>query len=274
MENPVSQKPDFGAVAHKWVKWEDWLDPCYQILNDGLLQGAGISEGKAVLDLGCGTGQPALLEAKLVGASGSVIGVDISNEMLEVARKRVAVENLKNVDFRQCDIDELPFPDAVFDAVTSRFCLMFVTSIDKTLRETFRVLKPGARFCASVWADPEKNPLPRKILEMHYALPAPDPAVPGPFRFSQQGLLKRLMKEAGFVDLTETELEVREQFIDGHHYLEHILEASALWGALLRKLDQERFTQATSAVVSAAEQFRSGDRVRIPRTAWIVSGRK
>jgi ubiquinone/menaquinone biosynthesis C-methylase UbiE len=162
---------------------------------------------QTVLDLGCGTGQPALLEAQRVAPGGRVIALDVLPEMIAVASKRAVAMNLTNVEFRQCDIELIPFPDAAFDAATSRFCLMFLRSVEKSIGEVFRVLKPDSGFCASVWAAPEKNPLPRGVLSAYYSLPSPDRSVPGPFRFSEKGSLKELLENAGFVDVTEREVE-------------------------------------------------------------------
>jgi ubiquinone/menaquinone biosynthesis C-methylase UbiE len=103
-----------------------------------------------VLDLGSGTGYPAILAAQAVGATGDVIGIDLAERMLAVARRKAASLGLTNVTFRTGDATTLPFQTASFDAVTSRFCLMFLPEIPKAVSEIARVLRPGAWLAAAV----------------------------------------------------------------------------------------------------------------------------
>jgi enediyne biosynthesis protein CalE5 len=267
-------KPDFSQVAEAWDKWEEWLEPCYQSFNNMLLEKARIHSGQTVLDLGCGSGYPALLEARCVGDHGKVFGLDIAENMITVARRRAAKLGLTNVHFQSHDIDTIPFPENYFEAATARFSLMFVDSPSKTLSEVFRVLKNGSTFCAAVWGDQALNPLPRTIIEKYFEIPPTDPEHPGPFRFSSPGTLSSLMKTAGFVDVKEQEFPIKEVYKSGKHYLEHILEASAMWGSLLRKLDSDRFSEASDALVRAAENFRAGSEVQVPRHALIIAATK
>jgi enediyne biosynthesis protein CalE5 len=266
--------PDFNRVAAAWEKWEDWLEPSYRTFNEILLKSARIEEAKKVLDLGCGSGYPAILEAQRVGGHGSVIGLDISEQMLKVAKRRAKTMGLTNVQFQYCDVDALPFSGNYFDCATARFCLMFVRSPRDTLQEVLRVLKSGGRFSASVWGSPEKNPLPRKILERYYDLPREDPKVAGPYRFAKKGVLVQMIKEAGFQEPREQEIAVNEVFLSGQQYVDHLLEASALWGSLLLKLDRAKLKEATEELILSAEEFRAGGEVHIPRFALIVSASK
>ena len=266
--------PDFNRVALAWEKWEDWLEPSYRPFNEIFLRAAGVAEGDHVLDIGSGSGYPSILEAQEVGIHGTVTGLDISETMLEVAKGRAKTHGLTNIQFKQCDVDSLPFPDNHFDCASARFSLMFVKSPNHTLQEVLRILKKGARFAAAVWASPDKNPLPRKILAHYYDLPEESPETPGPFRFSRNGVLAQKMRETGFQEPQENEVPVQEAFRSGQQYVEHLLEASALWGSLLLKLDPERFAEATEALIHAAEEFRAGDAIYVPRCAFIVSASK
>jgi ubiquinone/menaquinone biosynthesis C-methylase UbiE len=264
--------PDFSTVAEGWAKWDELMERSYANFNDLFLTRAGITVGKKVLDLGCGSGFPSLLEADMVGSSGNVIGIDISKEMTTLASKRAQTRGLKNLEYRIADMESLSFADHTFNAITARFSLMFVSSIEKTLSECFRVLKTSGKLAASVWGDPEKNPLPRKIVGLYFTIPSPSVKMAGPFRFSEPGVLKQLLADAGFSDVTEEEVSVHEIFESGRQYAEHILEASALWGGYLRKLDPDRLAEAKQRLIHAAEEHRSENEVRIRRTALILSG--
>ena len=161
-----------------------------------------------VLDLGSGTGYPALLGAQTVGPSGSVIGLDLAEQMLAVARRKATALGLANVTFRTGDVDALPFEANSFDAVTSRFCLMFLPEIPKAAAEIARVLRPGGWVAAAVWSSPEKNPsigLSMEAIKKVVDLPPPDPTAPGIFRLAKPGDLAGMLQQAGLVDVMDQE---------------------------------------------------------------------
>lgn len=271
---PETQQPAFGHVAETWEKWESWLARSYRCFNRLFVRKAGIARGQRVLDLGCGTGYAARLAADIVGPGGSIVGLDISQKMIDVASRRTNALGFTQVSFQTCDITHLPFPDDSFDAATARFSLMFVPDVENTLSETHRVLKNGGRLVASVWAEPEKNPLPRNVLKQYFDLPPADPAVPGPFRFAKSGDLSRLLSAAGFTEIEDRPITIREAFASSQQYLDHILESSALWGSLLRKLSSDQYQEATQKLMAAADAYQAHGKVRIPRQARIVSGLK
>ena len=152
------QRQDWNRVAGGWEKWDRFLHEQMTFLNYRLAADARLRPGLHVLDLGSGTGYPALLDAQTVGPDGSVIGMDLAEQMLEAARRKATRLGLANVTFRTSDVTALPFESASFDAVTSRFCLMFLPEIQKAAAEITRVLRPGGWVAAAVWSSPDKNP--------------------------------------------------------------------------------------------------------------------
>jgi SAM-dependent methyltransferase len=107
-----------------------------------------IAPGEAVLDLGCGAGFDALVAAQLVGPGGRVVGIDLSPEMLAVARAGRAGTGFARVGFVEAQVEALPFPDAAFDVVLSNGVLNLVPDKLCAVREIFRLLRPGARLQA------------------------------------------------------------------------------------------------------------------------------
>ena len=104
-----------------------------------------INEGDDVLDVGCGAGVDTLFSAMMTGASGKVVGIDLTPAMLQRAKKNLSKTDLKNVRFEEGSVENLPFTDEDFDAVTSNGALNLVPDKAKAFGEIYRVLKPGGR---------------------------------------------------------------------------------------------------------------------------------
>lgn len=167
---------------------------------------AELRAGDRVLDLGSGGGIDVLLSARRVGPSGYVYGVDMTPEMLDLARANAAEAGATNVEFRAGTIEQLPLPDHAVDAVISN-CVINL-SVDKgaVLREAFRVLAPGGRFGVSdVVAEDRLSPAER--------------AERGSYAGCIAGALSRSeylagLAAAGFVDAT---VELTDEVADGMH---------------------------------------------------------
>jgi ubiquinone/menaquinone biosynthesis C-methylase UbiE len=110
---------------------------------------ADLREGEVVLDLGSGAGADVLISARRVGPAGKAIGLDMTDEMLELARANAARAGAANVEFVKGTIEALPLPDASVDVVISNCVINLSGDKDRVLREAARVLRPGGRFAVS-----------------------------------------------------------------------------------------------------------------------------
>ncbi len=119
---------------------------------------ADLHEGETVLDLGSGAGADVLISARRVGPSGRAIGLDMTDEMLELAFANAAEAGVENVEFLKGYIEEIPLPDASVDVVISNCVINLAGDKPKVIAEVARVLRPGGRFAVSdVIADPDMD---------------------------------------------------------------------------------------------------------------------
>ncbi len=160
---------------------------------------------RRVLDVACGSGEPSISIAALLKGTGQVVGIDMAEAPLEVARERARLRGLENVEYLQADIHALPFADANFDRVTSRLGVMFFGDLAKALGEMHRVLKPGGRVALLTWGAMEQPYFESTIgtvrrVRPELEIPAPARAM---FKFGVPGTLTRAMGEAGFSKIEE-----------------------------------------------------------------------
>jgi SAM-dependent methyltransferase len=158
--------------------------------------------GERALDVGCGAGDTALELARRVGPRGAVLGVDVAQPFLAVAREES--RGVGNVTYLLADAQTHPFA-AEFDVCLSRLGVMFFDDPPAAFRNLRRALRPGGRFAAVVWGPPAACAwveLPLRALRG--VLPSvPDPATsgPGPFSLSDGAALRALLSDAGFADV-------------------------------------------------------------------------
>ena len=132
------------------------VDARFAPVVENVVRRADLKPGQRVLDLGTGTGSVAMRAAALVGSAGRVTGVDISPEMLAVTRQRLVESGHSNVDLREGSAEQLPAGEGTFDAVLASLSVMYVIDRAAAAREIRRVLRPGGRFVAAVWAAAER----------------------------------------------------------------------------------------------------------------------
>ena len=179
--------------------------------------------------------------------------------------------------FRTGDVTALPFGANSFDAVTSRFCLMFLPDIPKAAAEISRVLKPGSWVAAAVWSAPENNPsigLSMEAIKKVVELPAPDPTAPGIFRLAKPGDLAWMLQQAGFADVTDQEFLAEWSYASAEEYYTSLLDIAAPIQNLMAEFSADQIQEVRRLINQAVTQYQRGDKITFPIAVRMVAARK
>ena len=277
-EKPAEMLDCWQANAKYWTSYSDTIAGMFMPLTEAMIERAGIHEGQSVLDVAGGAGEPSLTIAERVGPNGSVMCTDAVAEMVEAARQVANRRGLKNVQFRQCTAESLPFPDNSFDVLVCRLGVMFFRDSLGSMREMLRVVKPGGSLTFAVWYKSDVNPfcyLVSGVVDQHVKAAEPDPNAPNAFRYAEPGKLAGVMKEAGAID-------VRDEIV--RFDIEAPLTALEFWTMRsqtsdtlrekLAKLPAAEQAQIATEVQQAVKPFFPDDQMKFPTQMLIATGSK
>ena len=219
------------------------IDPRFATVVQNVLRRGGLEPGQRVLDLGTGTGSVAIGAAGLVGPAGRVTGVDISADMLALARRRTAASGYANIELREGRAEQLPADDGAFDVLLASLSLMYVIDRAVAAREMRRVLRPGGHFAAAVWAAAEQCDIVLFQQTAGRFAPPPVPGV-GPGALADPSGFLAQLADAGIDAHVETE-EL------GFDFADFDLAWEVLAGVTTTQLPPERRAEAKEAVQAA-----------------------
>ena len=247
-------------------------------VTEALVEEGQIGSGQSVLDIATGPGEPALTMASLVGPQGKIFGVDPIPEMIAAARREASRLELRNVQFDVASADHLPFPANTFDAVVSRFGVMFFPSPLDAVREMLRVLKPGQKLILAVWHFAERNPFHcslSRVVDRYVDSPPPEPDALDTFRFAAPDKLREILNEAAVTAPTERLLQFTIDVpMSVEDYWALRLEMSAKLREKISMLPQEQMTELTSQALESIREYSTDRGIRFPAEVLIVSGAK
>ena len=268
----------FRAQVPYWETHSETIRDMFAPITEALVQEAHIERGHSVLDVATGTGEPALSVGRIVGPAGSVVGVDPVAETIAAATRASDGLHLTNIRFQMASAELLPFPDASFDAVVSRFGIMFFPSPIQAVREMLRVTKAGRKLAFAVWGFAERNPfhcILSHVVDRYVEPAALQPDAPEIFRFASPGKLLTVLKEGGATHPSERlfqfTINVRLSVED---YWVLRLQMSEKLRKKLTALASDTQSAIRREVLQALQPYATAKGLSLPAEVLIVSGAK
>ena len=258
-----------------WVELQAVLDRMLAPFEARLTREAFPGQGRKVLDIGCGVGTTTLAMAQRLGPGGLCLGVDISQPMIAAAQARAAAGGLTSAAFVQADAQTHPFERGAFDAVMSRFGVMFFDDPAAAFRNIRRAAAPGAELAFAAWRAPAENPFmttaSRAVAPLLPAAPAPDPDAPGQFAFAGAERVRQVLADSGWRQVRIEPLD-EACAIEGDDLLSYVMNLGPA-GAALRETDEATRDAARRLLQSAFQPFADGGAYRFTAACWWVTAR-
>jgi SAM-dependent methyltransferase len=270
------------VLTPKWVRFRHILSGNGKIHSDRALPRFGVRDGDRVLDIGCGFGETCLELAKLVGASGEVVGIDCTQTFIDIANRERDAAGATQVRYEIADAQVAPLPAGHFDFAFSRFGVMFFESAVRALRNTRRSLKPDGRLGLIVWRRLADNPcwgLGKSIALEHLPPPGPQAQTcgPGPFSWADEETDRQMLAAAGFgtLDLFER--------LDADICMGRTIDEAVAFqilvgpsGEIIREagaLGEQGLPAIKEKMAAALRPYLRDDGVWLPSSTWMIVAR-
>jgi SAM-dependent methyltransferase len=233
-----------------------------------LLDAACVGPGTRVLDAGCGHGD---LCAAAAARGARTVGVDLAEGMV-----RAAQAAHPGLEFRVADAEDLPFPDASFDAALAAFLVNHLAHPERGAQELARVVAAGGRVAVAMWDRPERveflGLLDAAMEAAHVNPPLAFPPGPPAYRFADEGELRGLLEGAGLEAVDLTTLEVRYAIDDVDELWEGVLTGSVRTAAQIRAMDDDQQARVRGALDELLEDRRADGGLELETAVKIAVG--
>lgn len=275
-ESNLEGRDFWNRRAGAWDRRADFTNSFSDIYGLPAIDALGPAPGWRVLDIGSGPGATTLELARRVLPDGDVIGADISDAMVAVARRRAEATSLTNVSFVVADAETDPLGDG-FDGVFSRFGVMFFSDPVAAFSNIGRSLRPGGRLAVTVWSALGDNPwmfvptlAASGVLGAELTLPSADQ--PGPFSLADAARIDTVLGAGGFDEIKVQPIAGARRIPEANadEDVETLLEIGPMGDAYEAADDRTR-RAAVDAVIAAIDAYREGDGWTLPGAALVLT---
>lgn len=261
-----------GPSARAWIGAQTVLDAMFRPFEDLLVDAVRDGHGRQVLDVGCGTGATTLALARTVGERGRVVGADISELMIAVARERAAQEHAA-AQFVCADVQTHAFEPAGFDTIVSRFGVMFFDDPVRAFANLRGAATDDATLRMIAWRGPADNPFmttaERAAAPLLPDLPPRRLDGPGQFAFADRGHVQSILDASGWADVDIVPVDI-ECTLPETDLIGCFTRLGPL-GLFLQNADERTRTQIVDTVRAAYDPYVHGAQVRYNAACWMIA---
>jgi ubiquinone/menaquinone biosynthesis C-methylase UbiE len=265
----------WGVQARGWSARAEEVARATMPVSVWMVDALGLQPGHEILELAAGTGEVGFLAAEQIVPGGTLISSDFSPEMLTAAQARAEQLGITNVRFRQIDAEGIDQPAASLDGVLCRWGYMLMADGEAALRETRRVLKPGARVALAAWTGPGENPwasIPSRELVERGHMERPDPSVPSQFAWARAGTIEEHLDAAGFTEYEVETLDFVNVFASFDDWIAIQIDLASRFREGLERLDAAEREDVLAAVREQAIRYVQEDgSVVLPARTWVAA---
>ena len=252
----------WDEASKGWGRQADRIQGAAKAISDWMIDHAKPQPGERVLELAAGPGDTGFMAAPLIEPGGTLISSDASAGMLDVARERAQEQGIRNVEFKQLQLEWIDMPTASIDVVLCRWGVMLTVDPAAALRECRRVIKPGGRLSLAVWDLPEKNPwtiiIQRTLVELGHAEP-PAQGGPGMFALAAPGKLQEMLEDAGFFDVEIEPVPIVRRYANVLDWLGECLDLMRQFSGVWATLSDEQRQHLRDVVAAGAAEYTAAD---------------
>jgi SAM-dependent methyltransferase len=263
-----------GVAGRGWVDAQESLDRLFEPFEELLIEAVTARRARRVLDVGCGTGSTSLAIARLLGAHGTCVGIDLSEPMIGLARERAELTSAAP-RFICADAQTHSFEPASFDMIVSRFGVMFFDDSVRAFANLRRAATIGAALECITWRSPADNPFmttaERAAAPFLPEMPVRRPGEPGQFAFADRDRVHAILSNSGWAGIAIEPLDV-ECTLPEHELDAYILRLGPL-GRVLQAADERARRRLIDAVRAAFDPYVHGAEVRFTAACWRIGAR-
>ena len=266
------------GIGQKWVKEDNSLNERFAILTKEFFSRANINKNEKVLDIGCGGGITSFEASKLVGKDGYVLGADISEILLDLAKKNYS--NIENLEFKYCDVQNYKFKKNIFSKVISRFGVMFFENPIVAFRNIYNSIQDGGSLHFVCWTNVLENEFftaAANIIIKHLNKEFPQVTrAPGPFAFSEKKYVKQILNASGFKNIKVEKVYTSISTYDDSKKDGELLFNIGLAGRLLAEenLSEEELSSIKNKIIEMAQKRQIDGKINYKACLNFVSATK